>query len=156
MPDTAQLLADRLHREGGRVVDFFNRLSGEQWNVRIYPQTGEWRMHDLLAHIVSAEIGRNDLIKSIAMGGEGAPTGFDIDKYNHEEVEKLSCESDAYLLELFSQQREELSRFVSELEVADLERIGNDPFLGKAPLVEIIKLTYLHLQIHLRDARRYL
>ncbi|HEX9091760.1 MAG TPA: DinB family protein [Anaerolineales bacterium] len=156
MPDTPQLLADHLHSEGGRVVEFFNQLSEEQWNVRIYPQDGDWCMHELLAHIVSAEIGRKDLILSIAMGGKGAPPGFDIDQFNQDEVEKLSRETDAYLLELFSQQRDELSRFVSKLEVAYLERMGNDPFLGKAPLIEVIRLTYIHLQIHLRDARRRL
>ena len=156
MPDTPRLLADRLQSEGGRVVNFFNQLSAEQWKARIYPQAGDWRMHQLLAHIVSAEIGRKELIMSIAMGGEGAPAGFDIDQFNQEEVENLSRQPDAYLLELFSRQREELCRFVSKLEPADLERIGNDPFLGKAPLVEIIRLTYLHLQIHLRDARRCL
>jgi uncharacterized damage-inducible protein DinB len=156
MPATAQLLADRLHSEGGRVMDFFNQLSAEQWKAPIYPQAGDWRMHELLAHIVSAEIGRKELIMSIARGGEGAPPGFDIDQFNQEEVEKLSRETDSYLLELFSRQRDELCRFVAKLEPAALERTGNDPFLGKAPLVEIIRLTYLHLQIHLRDARRCL
>jgi len=156
MPETAQLLADRLHSEGGRVVNFFNHLSAEQWKARIYPQAGDWRMHELLAHIVSAEIGRKELIMSIATGSEGAPAGFDIDQFNQEEVEKLSRETDAYLLELFSRQRDELCKFVSKLEPADLERTGIDPFLGKAPLVEIIRLTYLHLQIHLRDAKRCL
>ncbi len=156
MPEAAQLLADRLRSEGGRVVDFFNQLSAEQWKRPIYPHDGDWHMHELLAHIVSAEIGRKELIMSIARGGEGSPPGFDIDQFNQGEVEKFARGNNAYLLELFSRQRDELCRFVARLEPADLERIGNDPFLGKAPLVEIIRLTYLHLQIHLRDARRYL
>ena len=38
----------------------------------------------------------------------------------------------------------------------DLERSGNDPYLGETSLSEMIKLTYRHLQIHLRDVRERL
>ena len=156
MSDTPQSLADRLREEGGRVVDFFNSLSEEQWEIGIYSQDYEWNMHDLLAHFVSAEIGRKELIINVVAGGVGSPTDFDIDAYNHREVERLSGESNEYLLELFSQERTQLIELISNLDVADIVRLGNDPFLGEVKLLDMIKLTYRHLQIHLRDARRYL
>jgi hypothetical protein len=40
------------------------------------------------------------------------------------------------------------------MQPADLERIGRHPFLGVAPLVEMIKLVYRHNGIHIRDARK--
>ena len=156
MPDTPQALADRLREEGARVIDFFNNLSQEQWSIGVYPQMSDWNMHHLLAHFVSAEIGRRELILNVSTGGEGSPPNFDIDAYKQKEVERLSCESSLYLLELFSKERTDLIDHVSQLKMDDLMRMGRDPFLGITSLLEMIKLTYLHLQIHLRDARRCL
>ena len=156
MSDTGQSLADRLREEGGRVMVFFNNLSPEQWEIQVYKQDPAWTIHHLLAHFVSAEIGRNELVITVSSGGEGAPIGFNIDRFNKQDVDRLSKESHSHLLELFIIERSSLASFVSSLGNDDLERIGNDPFLGAVPLIEMIKLTYRHLQIHLRDARRCL
>jgi hypothetical protein len=155
MVDTPQGLAERLREEGARVIDFFNNLSSDQWEVCVYNQAGIWNLHDLLAHFVSSEIGRRSLILNITGGGKGAPQKFDIDDFNREEVKKFSIDSNTILLKRFSQERENLIGFVASLEPLDLDRIGKDPFLGDAQLSDIIKLTYRHLQIHLRDARRF-
>jgi hypothetical protein len=156
MTDTPHSLADRLREEGGRVVEFFKSLSEEQWGLYVYQNGEDWTMHQLLAHFVSAEIGRKELIKDILSGGKGAPAGFEIDAFNHREVEDLSAKSNESLLELFSRERADLVTVISDLAIADLGKIGNDPFLGEVPLLDMIKLTYRHLQIHLRDARRCL
>jgi hypothetical protein len=156
MSDTPQALADRLNEEGTRVIDFFNNLSLEQWESIGNKQDGNWTMHDLLAHFVSAESGRQKLIVDISSGGKGAPPDFEIDRFNQQEVDRLSSKSNANLLSLFSLERMHLVEIVAAMKLEDLDRIGNDPFLGEVPLREIIKLTYRHLQIHLRDARRRL
>lgn len=156
MSDTPQGLAERLREEGARVIDFFNNLSSEQWEVCVYKQDSIWNLHELLAHFVSSEVGRRILILDIINGGTGAPKKFNIDDFNQEEVKKLSVESNTILLKRFSQERAILVELVSNLEPADFDCIGNDPFLGEAQLSDIIKLTYRHLQIHLRDARKLL
>jgi hypothetical protein len=156
MSDTPQTLADRLRDEGARVIDFFNRLSQDQWEILVYTQDGNWSLHHLFAHFVSAEIGHRKLIVDIASGGIGAPPEFDIDAFNKREVDRLSNESNIDLLALFSKERTVLVDFVAGLRQENLELVGKDPFLGDVPLREIIKLTYIHLQIHLRDARRFL
>jgi hypothetical protein len=156
MPDNAQALADRLHEEGRRVVKFFNQLTPEQWKVVIYPQQSDWTMHHLLAHFVSAEIGRQELVENVYNGGEGAPQQFDIDRFNQIEVERLSKQSSQDLIRSFTQRREKLVKLVSSMSEQELNRVGRDPYLGQVGLIEMIKLTYVHLQIHLRDARRYL
>ena len=156
MPDTAQSIADRLHEEGSRVVDFFNSLSDEQWGNLVYQHGSEWTMHHVLAHFASAERGRLELIWDVSTGGQGAPDGFDIDAFNFSEVQRLLGQSNHSLLELFTQERSRLVALVSSLQATHLERVGNDPFLGQVPLVDMIKLTYRHLQIHLRDMRRCL
>jgi hypothetical protein len=156
MPDNAQALADRLHEEGRRVVKFFNQLTPEQWKVVIYPQQSDWTMHHLLAHFVSAEIGRQELVENVYNGGEGAPQQFDIDRFNQIEVERLSKQSSQDLIRSFTQRREKLVKLVSSMSEQELNRVGRDPYLGQVGLIEMIKLTYVHLQIHLRDARRCL
>jgi hypothetical protein len=156
MTDIPQVLTNRLREEGVRVIDFFNHLTQDQWGGYVYPKDSCWTLHHLLAHFVSSEIGRKELIINVSAGGQGAPPNFKIDTFNQEEVGRLLSESNSYLLELFSQERADLIAFVSALDMEDLERIGNDPFLGEVPLSEMIKLTYRHLQIHLRDARRCL
>jgi hypothetical protein len=155
MQISSQILADRLVQEGGRVMDFFNLLPPERWTARIYPEQGSWTFHDLLAHFVSAEIGRRQLIEDIRSGGHGAPEGFNIDEFNHDEVEQLSRLSKEDLLQKFQVERTNLADLVASLTEEDLNRVGNDPFLGPVTLTEIIKLTYRHLQIHMREVRRY-
>ena len=156
MPETPEFLADRLRAEGARVIDFFNTLSMEQWAVIVYQQDNSWTLHDLLAHFVSSEIGRQDLIIDVASGGRGAPPDFDIDRFNQQQVDRLSNISNSDLLTIFSQERARLIELVRVLRQEDIERIGNDPFLGEVTLAEMIKLTYRHLQIHLRDTKRCL
>ena len=45
---------------------------------------------------------------------------------------------------------------VAHMTPEDLPKVGRHPFLGAAPLEDIIKLLYRHNQIHQRDVRRLL
>jgi hypothetical protein len=154
MPDTPQALADRLQQEGGRVIDFFNRLLPDQWRILIYPEQSIWTFHELLAHFVSSEIGRKGLISDVCNGGKGAPPGFDINLFNQMEVKRFAVHSNVDILEAYRLERANLILLVSSLSSLDLEKTGNDPFLGMVSVAEMIKLTYRHLQIHIREARK--
>jgi len=156
MAVTPQVLANRLREEGDKVVEFFSHLTQDQWGVLIYPQKSNWSMHHVLAHFVSSEIGRSELIDNVYNRGNGAPTNFKIDSFNQLEVERFSSESNDDLICRFTQERGHLIEHVLGMTPEDLERIGNDPYLGEVALSEMIKLTYRHLQIHLRDARQCL
>jgi cytosine/adenosine deaminase-related metal-dependent hydrolase len=156
MPDTPQILADRLLQEAGRVVDYFNHLNPSQWGIFIYPEQGTWSFHQLLAHFVSSEIGRRELIGNVSKDGKGAHVSFDIDLYNQREVERLSVISNNELLDRFTIERKQLAAMVAALTPHDLTKVSNDPFLGLAPISEMVKLTDRHNQIHLREIRRYL
>jgi hypothetical protein len=153
MPDSPQTLADRLLLEGGKAVDFFKQLSPEQWEQLAYPGQGIWRFHELLAHFLSAELGRGELVREVARGGKGTPPEFEIDEYNRLDVEKLAVETNQFLLNKFWAERSSLAAFVASLSQTDMERQGNDLFLGWTSLAEIIKLTYRHNQIHIREVR---
>ncbi len=156
MTQSPEYLANRLREEGAKMMEYFNQLTPAQWEARIYPQDGEWTFHHLLAHFVSAERGRRELISNILSGGVGVPDDFDTQDYNRDEVELLVRSPVESLMSQFLSERSKIISIVSGMQSLDLERIGKDPFLGQAPLAEIIKLTYRHLQIHMREVRSYL
>ena len=44
-------------------------------------------------------------------------------------------------------------KFVTGLAEEDLLKIGSHPFLGNAEIAEMVKLMYIHVQLHIRDVR---
>ena len=149
-------LSDRLIQEGGRGIDFFNHLPPEKWSTVIYSDQENWTFHELLAHFVSAEIGRRQLIENVRSAGKGVPDEFNIDMFNQVEVHHFSNLSNKALIQKFKVERVNLAEMVASFSVADLNKVGKDPYLGFVPISEMIKLTYRHLQIHLREVRRFL
>jgi len=158
MPDSPARLALKLLDEGQKTLQFFRALAPEQWGQTLYDPEGDgpdgWDLKDLLAHFVSAEASFGLLMENILAGGEGAPEDFDIDRFNRSKVSRLKeNEREALLLEL-EMLRAQNARLVASMQPEDLERKGRHPFLGVAPLADIIKLLYRHQGIHLRDVRK--
>lgn len=155
MADTPEFLAERLSEEGEKVSRFFNELSPEQWNIRVYPEDG-WTVHQILAHFDVTETNMAWLIKDVLNGGGGAPEDFDLDEFNKRTVaswEGLPAED---LLNRFQTHRQRTIELVKSMSEADLQKIGRHPFFGVAPMLDVIKLIYRHNQIHIREIRRAL
>jgi hypothetical protein len=148
-----QILADRLAAVESTVVSLFLKLSPDQWNQVIYPGPPAWTPRHIIAHFISAEAGKYRLLEQLLSGSEGVPEGFDIDGYNAEHVDAWLNISNTDLLDQFKTLRGHTVDFVRSLPVDSLSITGRDPYLGIAPLEEIIKLIYLHNQIHVRDLR---
>jgi hypothetical protein len=159
MPDTPSRLAERLLAEGQKTLEFFRALTPEEWQQTVYPsedtsESETWNLHDLLAHFVSAEASFGLLMRNILSGGEGAPQDFDIDRFNRSKVARLRETGPGALLDEFATLRQGNANLVAGLQPEDLDRKGRHPFLGIAPLADIIKLIYRHNGIHLRDVRK--
>jgi hypothetical protein len=103
---------------------------------------------------VSSEAAFRELIIDVLQGGNGAPEDLVIDDYNEAEVARLARHTREELVASFLENRNSLVRLVRGMQESDLEKVGRHPFLGMAPLQDIIKLIYRHNQIHLRDMRR--
>jgi hypothetical protein len=149
-------LAERLRAEGEKTLAFFKELTAEGYGCEVYTEGAAWRIGDILAHFVSAEAAFAVLLGNVLEGGEGAPEGFDIDRFNEDEVRLREGTAAGALLESFAALREKTVGLVSELRTEDLQRTGRHPFLGKTTVEDMIKLIYRHNQIHLRDIRRAL
>lgn len=156
MVETADHLVTRLAEEGEKTRLFFERLSAQQLEQPIYAEGSAWTAQQILAHFVSTEAAMLTLIRTILAGGPGAPADFSIDSFNEAEVTALKVVAREELLQRFDHLRHQMIALVSGLSPMDLQRIGRHPFLGEAPLAEIIKLVYRHNQIHQRDIRRQL
>jgi hypothetical protein len=149
-------LAHKLKTEGDKFSAFFASLTGPQWQTEVYTEGATWTVRNVLAHLMTAERAFIKLFAAICEGGSGVSEDFSIDRYNARQQEKTSELSYAELLNQYRAVRAEMISFVSTLGDIDLERMGRHPFLGQTTLREMIKMVYIHNQIHYRDLRKVL
>ncbi len=128
----------------------------QQWQQTIYAEGALWSVKDLLAHFVATESGMRRLLEDVLSGGAGSPDDFDLNAYNARKVASLKDATPDELLTQFSRLRAASVSLVAGMSADDLNRQGRHPWLGMAPLEDIIKLMYRHNQIHQRDIRRAL
>lgn len=155
MSETAEL-AEKLRAEGERMMAFFAGITDEQWNADVYTEDTTWSIRNVLAHYVTSERGLVRLFERIRTSGEGASDDFSIDRYNASQQEKTKDNTPAELLEQYRQVRAESVQWVSGLRDEELEIKGRHPFLGETVIREMIKMLYLHNQLHYRDMKHAL
>lgn len=149
-------LAEKLKAEGERMAQFFSELSDDQWSNEVYTEGATWSIRNVLSHFVTSERGLIKLFERIRTSGEGASDDFSIDRYNAAQQEKTKDLSPAELLEQYKQVRAEAVAWVSGLKDEELDIKGRHPFLGETVIREMIKMLYLHNQLHYRDMKRAL
>jgi uncharacterized damage-inducible protein DinB len=154
MSETAEL-AGKLKSEGQKFFDIFSALTDEQWNAEVYTEGATWTVRNVLSHFVTSERGLVRLFESIRQGGAGAADDFSIDRYNEAQQEKTKGFTPAELLEQYRFVRENSVVWVSGLQESDLEIQGRHPFLQVTTIREMIKMLYLHNQIHYRDLKKF-
>ncbi len=149
-------LVQKLTTEGVKTETFFSSLSDEDWGRQLYADGAMWTVRQVFAHIVESEDALRRLFESIVQRGTGVHQDFDIDGYNKDAVDGMGAVPINTLFEMFQERRGKMVAFVSNLEEADLEKIGRHPFLGKEKLSKMIQLFYLHINIHMRDIKKAL
>ena len=149
-------LADKLNSEGEKFFALFAGLSDEQWSAEVYTEGTTWTIRNVLSHFVTSERGLVKLFEQIRLGGAGAADDFSIDRYNAAQQERTKNLSPQELLEHYKEVRENSIAWTLSLSELDLEKQGKHPFLGMTSLREMIKMLYLHNQIHYRDMKKVL
>ena len=149
-------LADKLKTEGERMVAFFSELNEDQWTNEVYTEGTTWSICNVLSHFVTSERGLVKLFERIRTTGEGAADDFSIDRYNASQQDKTKDLPPADLLEQYKQVRADSVQWVSGLKEEELEIKGRHPFLGETVIREMVKMLYLHNQLHYRDVKRAL
>jgi len=156
MPETPAMLAEKLKSEGEKFYSFFSGLTDEQWKTEVYTEGTTWTLRNVLSHFATSERGLVKLFEGIRQGGTGVTDDFSIDRYNASQQEKTNDLSPQELLELYKSIRAETVKWVLTLNEADLQKTGRHPFLGQTNMLEMVKMLYLHNQIHYRDVRKVL
>ena len=149
-------LADKLQSEGEKYFALFAGLTDDQWGQEVYTEGETWTIRNVLSHFVTSERGLVRLFERIRTTGEGSSEDFSIDRYNASQQEKTKDLQPQELLEQFKAVRSDSIAWTLSLEEADLEKQGRHPFIGMTTLREMIKMLYLHNQLHYRDMRKAL
>ena len=149
-------LAEKLKSEGERFVAIFSALTDAQWQADVYTEGTVWTVRNVLSHFVTSERGLALLFEQIRQGGAGAADDFSIDRYNASQQEKTKELTPSKLLEQYKSVRADSVNWVLGLQEVDLEITGRHPFLGQTTIREMIKMLYLHNQIHYRDLKKAL
>jgi hypothetical protein len=149
-------LADKLRLEGEKIYKFFKGLTDMQWAIEVYTENEVWTIRNILAHLMTAERGFVSLFEDILQGGIGVGEDFVIDRFNAGQQKRTKEINPDELLEQYKIIREKMIQFVAGIEDSDLEKVGRHPFLGLTTLREMIKMIYIHNQIHYRDIKKVL
>ena len=149
-------LADKLKAEGEKVVTIFESFTEEQWAASVYTEGEQWTIRNVLSHFVTAERGLVRLFERIRTTGEGSPEDFSIDRYNAAQQQKTSELIPQELLEQYKAVRADSVTWVTGLKESELEIVGRHPYLGMTTIREMIKMLYLHNQMHSRDMKKVL
>ncbi|MEW6028259.1 MAG: DinB family protein [Chloroflexota bacterium] len=155
MSETTEL-AEKLKTEGQKMTDFFAALADDQWQAEVYTEGAAWTVRMVLSHFVTSERGLVTLFERIRQGGEGVTDDFSIDRYNARQQEKTRELTPQELLEQYNFVRAESVAWVSGLQEPELDKTGRHPFLGQTTLREMVKMLYIHNQLHYRDLKRVL
>jgi hypothetical protein len=149
-------LAEKLKTEGEKFVGIFSGLTDEQWQTEIYTEGATWTIRDILSHFVTSEHGLVKLFERIRLGEGGVTDEFSIDRYNESQQQKTKDLTVAELLEKYKTTRGATVVWVLGLKETDLEIVGRHPFLETTTIREMVKMLYLHNQIHYRDLKKVL
>ena len=155
MPETTEL-AEKLRIEGEQLVQFFSDLEESQWQQDVYTEGTVWSVRNVLSHFVTSERGLVKLFEQIRLGGAGSPDDFSIDRYNEAQQRKTRELNTAELLQQYKSVRADSIAWVSGLKDEELEISGSHPFLGETIIREMIKMLYIHNQLHYRDVKKAL
>lgn len=149
-------LAEKLKTEGERMAQFFSELGDDQWMNEVYTEGTTWTIRNVLSHFVTSERGLLKLFERIRTTGEGASEDFSIDRYNAAQQERTKSLPPAELLEQYKRIRAEAVQWVLGLKEEELDIQGRHPFLGETFIREMIKMLYIHNQLHYRDVKKAL
>lgn len=149
-------LAEKLKSEGEKFAAIFAGLSDDQWQTEVYTEGATWSIRNVLSHFVTSERGLIKLFEQIRQGGPGSAEEFSIDRYNASMQARTKDLTPQELLEQYISIRADSITWTSSLSETDLEIQGRHPFLGMTTIREMIKMLYLHNQLHYRDMKKAL
>ncbi|HOG45606.1 MAG TPA: DinB family protein [Anaerolineae bacterium] len=146
-----ETLTGKLEKGGAKTLEILGALAPEQWTRTVYAGPPCWDVRALLAHLYSAEVALLALCREVALGGMGAPPGYDYDAFNAEEQERLKERTPQELLAALAEGRRATIAWARTLSDSALDRVGRHPALGEVTLETMATAMYGHQLLHMRD-----
>ena len=141
-------LVNRLHQKRDEAMSYFETITDPTMLVYTDP---DWDIRTVYMHLVWSERGLLRLYQNIAEGGEGASTEFDINRYNDSQAGKTAEVPWEQIAPQFEAARAQTIAWVETLDESVLDRVGRHPFVGEDTLERLIKVLYIHPNLHIKD-----
>ena len=150
---TPEEIGARLREEGARTQAFLAALPPEAWDR---PVTEEWAVRDVVAHLIRAEEALTAVCRRFLEGRPLRLEGFDLDRWNREQVALLRDRPPEALREGLAQARRATLAFLADRTEAELEVQGVHPVFGQVPIRLILRQIYRHERNHRRQIQEAL
>jgi uncharacterized protein (TIGR03083 family) len=141
----------RLQTDGEKTIAFFDALQSQDLGAQVYTTGSQWKVHQILAHLISAERMFHQFIHEVLNGGEGAPADFDIDRFNEADVPTLAKLTKDELVSLFQEARATSIALADNTPDEKLSLTGRHPLFGQITLGDALMLICRHNLSHKRD-----
>ncbi|HZD10826.1 MAG TPA: DinB family protein [Candidatus Binatia bacterium] len=153
---TKEHLREELATSRRNLRDWIKTLSASDWTHPVYTHSEEWTALDVLRHLTWAEGGMARLIQQIREGQEGAPSDFDLNRYNARGVQKLKDKTAAELMAMMAQNRAWLLQILDDLNEEELQMKGRHGSLRIMSIEEVLQQIADHERQHLADLQQAL
>ncbi|MEM7346359.1 MAG: DinB family protein [Chloroflexota bacterium] len=139
-----------------KLETFLNGLSDEEWETFIFSEEQNWRVGDIVSHLVENERAMSIHIYRIRQGRETVPTDFDIDQWNEGLRERMGTPSRAELMEGLKTVRVRTLEGLAQVEDGDWELEGHHPLRQKITVAQYYETIAFHDLSHMEDIKKAL
>jgi hypothetical protein len=156
MTGRKEVIIEALKADAGATIAFFEELTPDQLATRIYPEGASWSARQVLAHLITIENSMQRLFRDILAGIPDSSRGFDIERFNRTQPQKLEGLGLTELTARFQTVRAQTIATVEAMTEGDLDREGWHPFHGAGRLERFVCWAFEHSRGHIDDIRRKL
>jgi hypothetical protein len=154
MGDRKEVVVEKLERIRQELIETVAEVDESGWQRKVWSESEEWQVSDLLRHIVGAEPSMMKLIENIRDGGKGASPDFDLARWNAGRVKKTQNKSIEELTADLAQNRAQLLAVVETLKEEDWDKEGLHGSMEWMNIEGILHRIADHEEHHMKDIQR--
>jgi hypothetical protein len=145
-------LLDRLQDASHEFADAVYGLTQEQMGYIFEGSDGWTSVGDVVRHLIGAERGMLTVARRCAAGEEPPGyEGFDLDRWNARQVEKLRALTPAQALDKLQAVRQETLSTLVDLTDEQIALPASHPFWGSVTVGELFRIIAIHQEMHRKD-----
>ncbi len=151
-----EALLNKLAENRANLFSLLHSIPDDQWETAVFSEETVWTISDIVRHLEGAERSMITLMERIRDGGEGAPSDFDLARWNASRIKKAKEKTPQELMLSMVGNRENLYRFMAALNSEDWQKKGRHGSLRIMTIEEICHIIADHEATHAQDIRKAL